>query len=134
MQNSFFFCKTPTVSFQVSVFISGHANASSEMAVKTGVKSILVHPHFNYQEENRKNFTFDHDIALLRLSKDLQFSNKIQPIALPSENHTDSQLRMVKLVNDSCFFTSTFLIVKEGNETDENVSNLVEIVPLSFLH
>ena len=105
------------MSFEVSFFISGHANTSSELAVKTGVKSILVHPHFSRQEETRKNFTFDNDIALLRLSKDLQFSNKIQPIALPSENHTYSQLRMVKLVNDSCFFHK-YLSNYKGRERD----------------
>ncbi len=96
------------MSLQVSVLISGHANASSDTAVKTGVKSILVHPHFNLQEETRKNFTFDNDIALLRLSKDLQLNNKIRPIALPSKNHTDSQLHMVKLVIVLCSFYFLF--------------------------
>ena len=59
-----------------------------------------MHPNFILQEGTRNNFTVDNDISLLKLSKDLEFNDMIQPIALPSENHTDFQLHMVKLVNE----------------------------------
>lgn len=44
------------------------------------VKKIVSHPDYN-------QMTFDYDIALLELSKPLEFTNTIQPICLPSSSH-----------------------------------------------
>ena len=66
--------------------------------MKIGAKGFQVHPH--YKEGTWDTFNGDNDIAMVRLSKDLDFNSYIQPIALPSENHTDSQLQMVKFVKD----------------------------------
>lgn len=45
-----------------------------------GVKRIISHPDYN-------QMTFDYDIALLELSKPLEFTNTIQPICLPASSH-----------------------------------------------
>ena len=63
----------------------GHSDISSEKIKKFGVKSVLVHPDWNRGKfEDGRN-----DIALLKLSRDITFDDKIQPIALPDENTPD---------------------------------------------
>ncbi|XP_037309693.2 suppressor of tumorigenicity 14 protein homolog [Pungitius pungitius] len=44
------------------------------------VQRIITHPDYN-------QMTFDYDVALLELSKPLEFTNTIQPICLPSHSH-----------------------------------------------
>ncbi|XP_070767467.1 suppressor of tumorigenicity 14 protein homolog [Enoplosus armatus] len=44
------------------------------------LKRIISHPDYN-------QMTFDYDIALLELSKPLEFTNTVQPICLPSSSH-----------------------------------------------
>uniref|UniRef100_A0A672GEG4 Suppressor of tumorigenicity 14 protein homolog n=1 Tax=Salarias fasciatus TaxID=181472 RepID=A0A672GEG4_SALFA len=44
------------------------------------LKRIITHPDYN-------RMTFDYDIALLELSKPLEFTNTIQPICLPASSH-----------------------------------------------
>ena len=81
-------------------------NTSSDLAMKTGVKSILLHPQYDRQEKLEKTFAADNDIALLKLSKELDFNERVQPIALPNEKLTDLQLQLVKLLN-GCRVLST---------------------------
>lgn len=47
---------------------------------RRSVKKIISHPDYN-------QMTFDYDIALLELSKPLEFTNTIQPICLPASSH-----------------------------------------------
>lgn len=44
------------------------------------LKRIISHPDYNAM-------TYDYDIALLELSKPLEFTNTIQPICLPDSSH-----------------------------------------------
>ena len=90
----------------------GHSNYSSEFAIRIGVKSILKHPNYMYVEEKTNftdfeeydtyhkeaNFTYDNDIALWKLSKDLEFNDKVQLIALPSADHSDTFLTDTELL------------------------------------
>lgn len=50
------------------------------------VKSILLHPNW------------DNDLALLKLSNDLEFNDAIQPISLPSLNYTKYDLLFEELI------------------------------------
>ena len=71
----------------VAKFVSisvGHSNLNSDEIVDMFVEAIKIHPQFAYQWEN--------DIALLKLSKELQFKKSIQPIDLPNQNYTDAIL------------------------------------------
>ena len=56
----------------------GHSLLKPTSSVK--VKSKLIHPNYF------QNLLEDNDIALLELSEDLEFNEKIQPIALPDED------------------------------------------------
>ncbi|XP_054903943.1 suppressor of tumorigenicity 14 protein homolog [Poeciliopsis prolifica] len=51
-----------------------------EVAERRNLKRIIPHPDYN-------EITHDYDIALLELTKVLEWSNTIQPICLPSSSH-----------------------------------------------
>ena len=105
----------------------GHSNYSSEFAIKIGVKSILKHPNYIYVEEKTNftnfeeydkygkeaNFTYDNDIALWKLSKDLEFNDKVQPIALPSAIHSD------------IFLTETELLFAGWGKAENNINETI---------
>ena len=64
----------------------GHSDLENSMNVD--VVSILIHPGFHKNEDN----TTVHDLALLKLSNDLEFNDAIQPISLPSQNYSDHHI------------------------------------------
>ena len=61
--------------------LMGHSDISSTLLKKERVESILVHP----QHGKKKYYN---DVALLKLSKDLEFDNTVQPIALSNDDIT----------------------------------------------
>lgn len=50
------------------------------MMVKRDIKQIIPHPYYNH-------YTFDNDIALMEMSKPVDYSDYIRPICLPSPQH-----------------------------------------------
>lgn len=48
--------------------------------VQRNIKQIIPHPYYNH-------YTFDNDIALMELSKPVEYSDYIKPICLPSPQH-----------------------------------------------
>ena len=115
----------------------GHSNYSSEFAIRIGVKSILIHPNYTHVERTTNfttfeeydkhykeaNYTLDNDIALWRLSKDLKFNDKVQPIALPSANHSDTFLMESELLFAGWGKAENNInetIIKESNSLFEN--------------
>lgn len=50
-----------------------------------GVTKMIVHPDWNTTKEN-----YDADIAIIVLSRNLVFSNKVQPACLPKDNSIES--------------------------------------------
>ena len=72
-----------------NVFVTfGHSDLGN--AKNMSVKSILIHPNYNYYRDN--------DLALLKLSNDLEFNDAIQPISLPSPNYTKYDLLFEELI------------------------------------
>ena len=69
---------------EISILM-GHSDISSALIKKQRVESILIHP----QNGNKKYYN---DVALLRLSKDLEFDNTVQPIALSNDDITGDLL------------------------------------------
>jgi secreted trypsin-like serine protease len=65
--------------------LMGHSDISSTLIKKERVESILVHP------QHGKKMYYN-DVALLRLSKDLEFDNTVQPIALSNDDITGDLL------------------------------------------
>lgn len=50
--------------------------------VEVGITDIIVHE--NYDPDSRSQY---HDIALLRLQRDVQYTNFIKPVCLPTETN-----------------------------------------------
>ena len=73
---------------EISILM-GHSDLSSDLIKKQRVESILIHP----QNGNKKYYN---DVALLRLSKDLEFDNSVQPIGLPKNGITGDLLLLKK--------------------------------------
>ena len=69
---------------EISILM-GHSDISSPLIKKQRVESFLIHP----QHGNKKYYN---DVALLRLSKDLEFDNSVQPIGLPRNGITGDLL------------------------------------------
>jgi secreted trypsin-like serine protease len=69
---------------EISILM-GHSDISSALIKKEGVESILIHP----QNGNKKYYN---DVALLRLSNDLEFDYSVQPIGLPRNGITGDLL------------------------------------------
>ncbi|XP_064471748.1 serine proteinase stubble-like [Ornithodoros turicata] len=64
----------------------GEYDFSSELEplpfVERGAKKKLVHPKYNF-------FTYENDLALVKMSEPLEFKPHIAPICLPPDNETD---------------------------------------------
>ena len=71
-----------------TVITLGHSNFNSDECLTVVVEAIKIHPQA-FNETTRK---WGNDIALLQLSKELQFKKSIQPIGLPNRNYTDAIL------------------------------------------
>ena len=69
---------------EISVLM-GHSDISSYLIKKERVQSILVHPQHGINK-------YYNDVALLRLSKDLEFDKSVQPIGLPRNGITGDLL------------------------------------------
>ena len=76
--------KTQDLKQEISILM-GHSNISSALIKKESVGSVLVHP----QNDNKQYYN---DVTLLRLTKDLEFDNSIQPIALSNNGITGDLL------------------------------------------
>ena len=76
--------KTQELNQEISILM-GHSNISSALIKKESVKSVLVHP----QNDKKQYYN---DVALLRLTKDLEFDNSVQPIALSNNGITGDLL------------------------------------------
>ncbi|XP_064618831.1 trypsin-like [Lineus longissimus] len=60
--------------------LGSHRQSRTEASQQNiGISRIIVHPKYN-------SFTSKHDIALLKLSRPVAFSNEIQPVCLPDAN------------------------------------------------
>ena len=66
----------------------GHSNTTSEKTVLNIVKSMLIHPEYDY--EKRSKTYINHDIALLRVHEEITFNNAIQPITISKKEVQDS--------------------------------------------
>ena len=69
----------------------GHSLLSHTRIVK--VKSKIIHPNYLkyfHRDNILRSIVMNSDIALLELSEDLKFNEKIQPIALPDENFEET--------------------------------------------
>ena len=79
-----------------NIFVTfGHSNLGN--AMNMSVKSILIHPNYTWNEYNI--YSKDNDLALLKLSNDLEFNDAIQPISLSSPNYT-----MYNLISEELIF------------------------------
>ena len=75
-----------------NVFVTfGHSDLGN--AMNMSVKSILIHPNYGWKMGQWYN-----DLALLKLSNDLEFNDAIQPISLPSLNYTKYDLLFEELI------------------------------------
>ena len=96
----------------------GHSDLASSYIRKEKVKSILIHPQYI------NTITYN-DIALLRLSKDIEFNDFVFPIALPNEGiSVDYDKLMIAagwgfsldLTNEINFFKNQSILVKEKQD------------------
>ncbi|KXJ23498.1 Transmembrane protease serine 6 [Exaiptasia diaphana] len=54
---------------------------SDEQAME--VEKIFLHPNYN----EKKNHKYDYDIALMKLKKSITYSDKVQPVCLPTQSY-----------------------------------------------
>ena len=101
--------KTQELNQEFSILM-GHSNISSTLIKKGSVESVLVHP----QNDNKQYYN---DVALLRLTKDLEFDNSVQPIALPNNGITSD---LLLLGNQIIGFIGVFFITIERREMTKN--------------
>lgn len=66
---------------EIRVFMGGH-NITKDYTEVRRVRKIIQHEQFNI-------FTFNNDIALIKLSKPVKFGAKVQPACLPDGSQTD---------------------------------------------
>ena len=86
---------------EISILM-GHSDVSSALIKKQTVESILIHP----EHGNKKYYN---DVALLRLSKDLEFDNSVQPIGLPKDG-ISGDLLLLSNIREHSYMTSDFWI------------------------
>ena len=96
----------------------GHSDLTSSFIQKEKVKSILIHPQ--YIDTIHYN-----DIALLRLSKDIEFNDFVEPIALPNEGILGDYDKLMiaagwgfslDLTQEIDFFKNQSILVKEKQD------------------
>ncbi|KAM8869239.1 suppressor of tumorigenicity 14 protein homolog [Spinachia spinachia] len=85
-----------------------------DVVQRRSVQRIITHPDYN-------QMTFDYDIALLELSKPLEFTNTIQPICLPSSSH-------VFPAGMSCWVTGWGALREGGSKTQLLQKAMVKII------
>lgn len=81
----------------------------------SGGTVIKVQKYLNHPENGRKT-QFDYDFALLELSEPLQFSEKVQPVALPDEKLEVPDAAMVEISGWGKIQTIFYLNVKRNKE------------------
>lgn len=74
-------CVDGMESNKIRVYLGGH-NITKDYTDIRRVKKIVQHENFNI-------FTFNHDIALIKLYKPVKFGSKVQPACLPDGNTRD---------------------------------------------
>ncbi|XP_066538397.1 ovochymase-like [Hoplias malabaricus] len=67
------------------VFFGGMVDGQDQNAVQLETEKIIIHPGFEKKNPARKNF--DHDIALMKMSKRVPLSPKIMPVCLPQKSN-----------------------------------------------
>ncbi|XP_050518673.1 trypsin-1-like [Diabrotica virgifera virgifera] len=91
--------------------LAGTADLTQE-GTSIKVKSILIHENYNPDVGS-----LDHDIAILKLSEKITFSDKIQPINLPEED--------IDVPKDTKVSTAGWGVTEEGGTTSSDI--LLEI-------
>ena len=81
---------------------------NSEEKTEIAVKSFVIHPDYS-------NITFENNVALLKLSKDIEFNEYIRPIASQTGNRrTGSNLTDTKITEEIKMlrsFTALFPVI-----------------------
>ncbi|CAG9860207.1 unnamed protein product [Phyllotreta striolata] len=107
------------------------AEISEGLSILAGTKNIdekgtaiKVEYFIMHEKYDTETYTYDYDIAILKLSKNLTFSSKIQPILLPSE---DTQVSVGEPVT-----IAGWGVTKEGSPIISNILRDVEIYSVDW--
>ncbi|XP_048517101.1 uncharacterized protein LOC109533176 [Dendroctonus ponderosae] len=74
-----------TSSPNIDCYHEGSFRFCNQPEVNVNIETLIPHPGYNNADQNRR-----HDIALIRLSQDVQFSDYIQPVCLPLPSEASS--------------------------------------------
>lgn len=58
---------------------NGQVLKCADPVIEMGVEKVIIHPEYNDESRDKQ-----HDIALLRLDKNIRYSKYVKPICLPT--------------------------------------------------
>lgn len=71
--------------------VAGTTELNNPNLTRVGIRQAIVNPNYSY---------LDYDIAIIKLSEQLEFNDKIQPVKLPENTNSTPRPELMSLFPD----------------------------------